>query len=250
LPDSYKKVKNIDESAPYRFVGLTREKTNKEEVVMKKCVMLMAGILAVALAGSAQAATMFAVQDAAATDKMVVTDTGLIGVNVPNPTKAFTAVGVPGAGQAQIQVSTSGVTSAGGGGGGVFYHNGAAGALPNNGDRLGYFLFGGNDGVTPKNAAGLVSRADGTWVSGIPGPAQSGAYFSFETTAVGTTGRTEKMRLSSTGNLGIGTIAPTSKLHVVGIPLFANNAAAITGGLTAGAFYRTGADPDMLCVVH
>jgi hypothetical protein len=32
--------------------------------------------------------------------------------------------------------------------------------------------------------------------------------------------------------------------------VYANNAAAITGGLSAGAFYRTGADPDAVCVVH
>jgi hypothetical protein len=41
------------------------------------------------------------------------------------------------------------------------------------------------------------------------------------------------------GNVGIGTTTPTSKLHVVGLPVFADNASAITGGLTAGAFYRT-----------
>jgi hypothetical protein len=34
------------------------------------------------------------------------------------------------------------------------------------------------------------------------------------------------------------------------LPVYANNAAAITGGLAAGAFYRTGADPDPVCVVH
>jgi hypothetical protein len=33
-------------------------------------------------------------------------------------------------------------------------------------------------------------------------------------------------------------------------PIFANNAAAITGGLVAGNLYRTGADPDTLCIVH
>ncbi len=52
-----------------------------------------------------------------------------------------------------------------------------------------------------------------------------------------------------TGNVGIGG-APTSKLQVVGLSVYANNAAAITGGLTVGAFYRTGADPDPVCVVH
>ena len=33
-------------------------------------------------------------------------------------------------------------------------------------------------------------------------------------------------------------------------PTFANNTAAIAGGLTAGEMYRTGADPDVLCIVH
>lgn len=54
----------------------------------------------------------------------------------------------------------------------------------------------------------------------------------------------------SGGNVGIGTTVPKSKLHVVGLPVYANNAAAVSGGLTAGAFYRTGADPDPVCVVH
>jgi hypothetical protein len=31
---------------------------------------------------------------------------------------------------------------------------------------------------------------------------------------------------------------------------YANNAAAIAGGLTVGQFYRTGGDPDLICVVH
>jgi hypothetical protein len=34
------------------------------------------------------------------------------------------------------------------------------------------------------------------------------------------------------------------------LPVYANNAAAITGGLVAGDFYRTGGDPDTVCVVH
>lgn len=54
----------------------------------------------------------------------------------------------------------------------------------------------------------------------------------------------------TTTGVGIGTDAPTSKLQVIGLPDYANNAAAIAGGLTAGAFYRTGGDPDLVCVVH
>ncbi|MEE8598922.1 MAG: hypothetical protein V3S69_05350 [Dehalococcoidales bacterium] len=36
----------------------------------------------------------------------------------------------------------------------------------------------------------------------------------------------------------------------VTVPIYASNAAAITGGLVAGDVYRTGADPDALNVVH
>lgn len=56
--------------------------------------------------------------------------------------------------------------------------------------------------------------------------------------------------IRAVGGVGIGTASPKSQLHVVGLPVYANNAAAIAGGLTAGAFYRTGADPDPVCVVH
>lgn len=49
------------------------------------------------------------------------------------------------------------------------------------------------------------------------------------------------------GNTGIGTVTPTAKLQVVGLAEYADNSAATTAGLTAGAFYRTG---DLLKVVH
>lgn len=37
---------------------------------------------------------------------------------------------------------------------------------------------------------------------------------------------------------------------LTGLSVRANNAAAIAAGLVAGDFYRTGADPDVVCVVH
>lgn len=34
------------------------------------------------------------------------------------------------------------------------------------------------------------------------------------------------------------------------LPVYGNNAAALAGGLMAGNLYRTGANPDPVCVVH
>lgn len=42
----------------------------------------------------------------------------------------------------------------------------------------------------------------------------------------------------------------TGTTTLVNLQIFANNAAAVAGGLTVGNLYRTGADPDILAVVH
>jgi len=66
-----------------------------------------------------------------------------------------------------------------------------------------------------------------------------GSYMALSTTTTNAAGVTEKMRIAASGNVGIGTTAPTSKLQVVGLPSYLDNAAAIAGGLTVGAFYHT-----------
>jgi len=44
--------------------------------------------------------------------------------------------------------------------------------------------------------------------------------------------------------------AVANALTVLTLPVYANNAAAITGGLAVGSLYRNGSDPDLVCVVH
>lgn len=49
---------------------------------------------------------------------------------------------------------------------------------------------------------------------------------------------------------GNGVITFVGGFAISSVPIFANNAAAVTGHLRVGQFYRTGGDPDPVCIVH
>jgi hypothetical protein len=81
-----------------------------------------------------------------------------------------------------------------------------------NGDRLGALVFRGADGSTWRDAASIASSVDGgTGASDMPG------RLVFSTTADGASSPTERMRISSAGNVGIGTTSPYSPLTVRGL---------------------------------
>lgn len=177
----------------------------KTRIAMLVVTLALAGVAAVA-----QAETRFAVQDAAGTtDKMVVTDTGYIGVGTTTPIAAIQTKGSTFL-NTQI-ISHYAGSDPTGGGGFIGYRNSATGALPSAGNRLGYFLFGSMDGTTPKNAAGLSAYAESNWTS-----TSTPSYFLFETVPNGAFGRIERMRITSSGNIGIGTGTPTQKVEVNG----------------------------------
>jgi hypothetical protein len=214
---------------------------------MKKSVMLMVGILAVALAGSAQATgtPMFAVQDNGGNDQMVVDQTGWIGIGTNAPVTPF-----------HVKVSGETLLSAGftfeytnprispapqafTAPNFTFTRNNDASinsGLPRDADTLGVLNFGTVVGTTRVNSAVITAKADGAH-----SPTAQPSTLIFMTQPPATGILTEKMRVTATGNVGIGTSTPTSVLQVVGLPVFADNTAATTGGgnLTAGAFYRT-----------
>jgi len=214
----------------------------RQKVRSSIIIALLAAFVAAAPTG-ASAANKLIVQDNSVVpvDKFVVTDTGKIGIGTNAPGSGIT-IDTNDQFVAQFINHYVGDTPAASAGM-LFLRNTTTG-MPLKDNRLGYILMGGigSDGLN-KNSTGIVGYAESDWVAPV-----YPAYFAFETTQYGS--RTEKMRGTGDGKVGIGTKSPTSSLQVVGIPIFANNAAAIAGNLTAGAFYRTGADPDVLCIVH
>lgn len=86
------------------------------------------------------------------------------------------------------------------------------GGLPEDGDRLGYFVFGTYVGSTIRYSAGVIANAEGSSgdATSFPG------YLSLQTTTYPSAYPSEKVRISSAGNVGIGTGNPGQKLEVNG----------------------------------
>jgi len=191
--------------------------------MIKKLAVVLSVVLVCAPMG-AMAANKLIVKDAAGTiDKMVVTDTGYIGIGTGTASTAGTAgialqiFGTTGT-SSSVQVRSVGNLPwvASSSPEFQFIRNNDStinGSNPKANDRLGYLDFGTYvNGTTFRYGAaiGAYASSDTPTTSSFPG------FLTFETTKPGDTYPSEKLRITSTGEIGIGVYAPLQKLEVNG----------------------------------
>lgn len=107
--------------------------------------------------------------------------------------------------------------------------------------------------VQAYSPASISTLTFGTHVTG--GPYDGTAPKTIATDATSANTASTIVARDASGNFAAGQITVTKSIPGVLFfsalpPVYANNAAAIAGGLTAGAIYRSGADPDFLAIVH
>jgi hypothetical protein len=169
------------------------------------------GIVAAVQEGAASAGTsltfMTRKADLSFAENVRITSTGRVGIGTVAPdyvlhvvqeTSATTVIASYGTGAASGLVMRSGRGTA------------ASPSPTQSEDTIGYFSAQGYWGGVGQLTTGAQIRfvAEETWGS------YGGTYASFSTVSAGTNVISEKMRLTSVGRLGIGTIAPDQLLHI------------------------------------
>ncbi len=134
----------------------------------------------------------------------MLTVSGNVGIGLSAPTTGFQFTN---SNNSAFEIYGSGASSSAAGVGITLKLN--DGAALASGDQIAKVLFSGLvDATTYANSAGVVAHAESAWAAG-----DAPSYIRFDTTPDNTATRTEKMRIASDGNVGIGTTVPGSILH-------------------------------------
>jgi len=131
---------------------------------------------------------------------------GYVGIGTSSPATSLDVFSATGA----VALRSTGIAALGVNSGGLF--QGVTNNTPTAADqRIGGIVFGGvRIGTTYNYPARIQAFSSEAWNS-----IANGAYLNFYTAEDGTYTSTEKMRLSSSGNLGIGTSSPAKPLHIL-----------------------------------
>jgi len=161
---------------------------------------------------TAMGASKLIVRDSAnTTDKVVLTDNGQIGLGL-GTSPPVGMLHSKGNSYETTQILSQWVGTFNNGGGGFLgFHNNNDNTLPVANDRLGYFLFGSFNGANRIMGGGMTVKAEKTW-SATSAP----AFITFDTAPENSTTRYERIRITSNGNIGIGTSSPAQKLEIGG----------------------------------
>ncbi|WP_162605178.1 collagen-like protein [Geomonas oryzae] len=187
------------------------------DIITKIATPINGGVLAVQQeVTEASSSVKFAVKDASGNTKIAAVANGTFGIGTGTPARALEVRGADGTGPYGAFTTIRNSAFAGGF---VFSHARGTSASPaplSAGDRIGSLFFKAYDGQYSNpsqqdgSAASIEVFTEGPFSTYSPG------FITFSTTPTGVKDPVERLRVTSTGNVGIGSTSPSEKLEVVG----------------------------------